>query len=191
MSKHTCRSFLPFVTLLVAAQLLCGQADGQQQQAAPAHETPAVLLRVLGAVAKPQEWSAEQIREQFSKDIEKVSYTSRGQKIESRCVSLYAILKTAGAEVDLKMSPGTEPGKKNKPVRLAVVVTGRDGYTATFSLGELLPEVGGRQVWLALDANDKAFAEGEGHLRVISPEDKNPSRWVRDVGSIQVVDATK
>jgi len=91
----------------------------------------------------------------------------------------------------VKVSPGRDPGKKNKPIRLAVVVTGRDGYTATFSLAELLPEVGGRRVWLALDANDKTFAEGEGHLRVISPEDRNPSRWVRDVGSIQVVDAAK
>ena len=120
-----------------------------------------------------------------------MTYTSRGNKVESHCVALYAVLKAAGVEVDLKMSPGTEAGKKNHPLRFAVVVVGRDGYTAAFSLAELLPEVGGRQVYLALDADGKPFAEGEGHMRVISPDDKNLSRWVRDAGTIQVVDASK
>jgi hypothetical protein len=149
------------------------------------------MLRVVGAVPRAQEWSAQQVREQFAKDIHTISYTSRGQKVESRCVSLYALLKTAGAEVELKMGAGMEPGKKNHAIRLAVVVVSRDGYTSTFSLAELMPEVGARQVWVALDSNDKPFAEGEGHMRVISPEDKNLSRWVRDVGTIQVVDASK
>jgi hypothetical protein len=175
---------------LIIGAAAFGKANAQQQ-AAPAHETAAVMLRIMGALAKPQEWTAEQMREQFSKEIQKVSYTSRGQKVESRCVSLYAVLKAAGAEVELKMNPGTESSKKNRPLRFAVVVVGRDGYTAVYSLAELLPEVGGRQVWLAFDANDKPFAEGEGHMRVISPEDKNPSRWVRDVGTIQIVDASK
>jgi hypothetical protein len=162
-----------------------------QQPVTPAHESPAVTLRIVGAVEKPSEWSAQQLREQLGKDIHSVSYTSRGQKVESRCVSLYTLLKAAGADVELKMRPGTEPGKKNPPLRLAVVVVSRDGYTATFSMAELMPEVGGRQVWLALDADGKAFAEGEGHMRVVSPEDKNLSRWVRDVGTVRVVDATK
>jgi hypothetical protein len=116
---------------------------------------------------------------------------SRGQKTESKCVSLYNVLKAAGAEVDLNMSPGTASSRKNHALRFAVVVVGRDGYTAVFSLAEIVPEVGGRQVWLALDASGKPFAEGEGHMRVISPDDKNLSRWVRDVGTIQIVDASK
>jgi hypothetical protein len=160
-------------------------------QAAPAHETPAPVLRIIGAIDKPAEWSAQQVREQFAKDIQTVAYTSRGQKVESRCVSLLTLLKAAGAEAELKMGAGMEPGKKNHAIRLAVVVVSRDGYTATFSMAELLPEVGGRQVWVALDADGKAFAEGEGHMRLISPEDKNLSRWVRDVGTVKVVDASK
>lgn len=168
--------------------VLCAGAG--VQQAAPVRETPAVMIRVTGAVEKPAEWTAQQVREQFAKDIQTVTYTSRGKKVESRCVSLYAMLKAAGADVELKMG-ATEPGRKNHALRLAVVVVSRDGYTVTFSMAELLAEVGGRQVWMALDADGKPFAEGDGHMRVISPEDKNLSRWVRDVEMVRVVDASK
>jgi hypothetical protein len=179
------------VALLVVGSAAHAVGSEQQQPPALSHETPAPMLRVIGSVEKPQEWSAQQVREQFAKDVRAVSYMSRGQKVESKCVPMYALLKAAGAEVDLKMGAGTEPGKKNHALRLAVVVVSRDGYTAVFSLAELLPEVGARQVWLALDADGKPFSEGEGHMRLISPDDKNLSRWVRDVTTIQVVDASK
>ena len=179
------------IYLVLAVTPVAMQRSEAQDQTAAGHETPAVMLRVMGGVGKPVEWSAQQVREQFAKEIQTVSYSSRGQKVESRCVSLIALLKAAGAEVDLKMGAGMEPGKKNHAIRLAVVVVSWDGYTATFSMAELLPEVGGRKVWVALDADGKPFEEGEGHIRVISPEDKNLSRWVRDVGMVKVVDVSK
>jgi len=188
--SHSKNRFLP-PPMIAIALAITACPNSRAQQPPPAHETPAPMLRITGAIAKPQEWSPQQIREQFAKDLQKVSYTSRGQKTESHAVPLYNLLKAAGVEVDLKMNPSTEPARKNHPLRYAVVVVGRDGYTAAFSLAEVLPEVGARHVFIALDANDKPFAEGEEHMRLISPDDKNPSRWVRDVATVQVVDVSK
>src|SRR3954451_24082551 len=98
------------VTIVAALAISPHSRVAGQDQAVQAHETPAVMLRVMGAVGKPAEGTGQQVREQFAKDIQTVSYTARGQKVESRCVSLFTLLKAAGADVELKM--GVESGKK-------------------------------------------------------------------------------
>jgi hypothetical protein len=85
------------------------------------------------------------------------------------------------------MDPKADPHVKNYNLRLVVVIEGGDGYITTFSVAELLPEIGGREAWLVFDEDGKPLPERDGALKVIVPADQKPARWVRDVTCITVV----
>jgi hypothetical protein len=70
-----------------------------------------------------------------------------------------------------------------------LVVEAADGYRASFSLGEVDPELTGRTVLLA-DLRNGAPLEGDlGPLRLVVPDDRRPARWVRQVTAVRVVGA--
>jgi hypothetical protein len=148
-------------------------------------------IEVAGAVEKPAKWTADTLRKQFAAEIKTIEYTSRGQKHSASCVVLSSILHEAGADAQMKMGPDVPPTMKNHALRLAVVVSSFDGYTACFSLAELLPDFGNTTALIALDSDGKPLPEGEGHVRLLVPSDKKPARSVRDVQTINVVDVSK
>lgn len=86
------------------------------------------------------------------------------------------------------MDPAADPKDKNFPLRLVVVVTGRDGYVAAFSLAELLTDVGNTDAWLALDLDGKPLPQAHGPAKLIVPADQKPARWVRGIGTIWILD---
>ena len=161
------------------------------QLVATVRADPPPAVEVTGTVAKPAKWSADSLRKQFAAEIKPIEYSSRGQKHKASCVALSSVLHQAGADAQMKMAPGVAPAMKNHALRFAVVVTSVDGYTACFSLAELLPDLGNTAAWIALDTDDKPLPEGEGHVRLIVPSDKKPARSVRDISSINVVDVSK
>jgi hypothetical protein len=67
-------------------------------------------------------------------------------------------------------------------------VKAADGYTAAFSMGELLPTVGKRDVWVAFDFPDGPISDKEGPVQLIVPDDDKPSRWVHAVTTITIAD---
>lgn len=147
-------------------------------------------VRVTATDGKATTWTAGRLKEVLAAEMKTVEYTSRGQKHTAGAVPLLAVLKAAGVPIELKMDPKADPHVKNYVLRLAVVVQGGDGYTATFSFGELLPEIGGREAWLALDEDGKPLPERDGVMKLIVPADQKPSRWVRNVSGVIVVDPT-
>ena len=155
--------------------------------AAPATR-PAATVAVSGIVAHPLAWSADDVRSTLAGQVSTVEYESHGHKHKAHAVPLIAVLQAAGTGTALKMDPKADPKTKNLPLRLAVVVKGRDGYAATFALAELLPDIGDRPVWIALDADDKPLADRSAPVELIAPADAKPGRWVRGVASITVVD---
>lgn len=88
---------------------------------------------------------------------------------------LWTVLEHAGA---------VDPAKPRDQVRLTVLITGRDGYTAVLALGEVSPEFEAKQVIVAerMDGQDLPL----GHVRLVVPGDKRGGRSVRDVASIVV-----
>ncbi len=152
---------------------------------------PASTIAVDGVVAHPLAWSADDIRTVLAGQVTTIQYESHGHKHSARAVPLLAVLQSAGANTALKVDPRADPKTKNEPLRLAVVVKGHDGYAATFALAELLPEIGDRHVWLALDADDHPLTERSAPAELIVPADAKPGRWVRAVASVTVVDASK
>ena len=146
-------------------------------------------ITIGGNVNHPGNWTAADFEKEFKADIKTVEYTRRGQKHTSRCVPLLAVLKAEGVPTELKMDPKTDPKTKNMPQHLVIVVTATDGYAASFSLAELLPDIGHHDVWLALDGDDKPLPADEAPARLIVPDDQKPSRWIRAVATINVLDA--
>jgi DMSO/TMAO reductase YedYZ molybdopterin-dependent catalytic subunit len=120
-----------------------------------------------------------------------VQCTSQGGQHSAKCVALVTLLKAAGVQTELKMDPKADPKVKNYPLRFVVMVAGRDGYTAAFSLGELMPEVGNEAVWLAVEVDGKPLADADGPARLIVPGDDKPARNVHAVGTITIVDGAK
>jgi hypothetical protein len=147
-------------------------------------------VRVTGTDGTCQTFTAARLKEALASDVKTLEYSSRGEKHTCTGVSLLAVLKAAGVPVGLKMDPKADPHVKNYNLRLAVVVQGGDGYTAAFSLAELLPEIGGREAWLALDEDGKPLPERDGAMKLIVPADQRPARWVRNVASVTVIDPT-
>ena len=109
---------------------------------------------------------------------EQASGNAHGQPLSWEGVSMQALLRAAGAMPE-------------KPLRGAdlsrtVLVQARDGYRAVFSLAELDPTLGARQVLLADRCAGKPLDEESGPLRLLVPQDSRPARWVRQVQSITV-----
>jgi hypothetical protein len=104
-------------------------------------EPGTAMIRVDGAVEKLGTWTTERLTKEFAGDIRTVPYTLKGEKGEARCVPLLTLVRAA--------RPRLDPKRKNHLVAFVVIVRAEDGYAAAFSLGELLPENGKREVWVA------------------------------------------
>lgn len=165
-----------FLLVLFASVLFI--SIGAQAEAAGSETT----LHVGGAVNKPAEWTVAKLKETFAGQLKPVEYTARGQKHVSTCVPLLAIVQAA--------EPANDPKHRNFAMRLAVVVRATDGYAATFGMGDLMPDVGNREAWIALDMDGQPLSGREAPAKLIVPRDAKPARAVWGVTRIDVVDPT-
>ena len=142
---------------------------------------PAAGLQITGAVVKPADYTSSALRGQFGGSLQTVTYMRRGVKHTAQAVSLWAVLQAA--------APRVNPQIKNHVLQFVVLASGRDGYTAAFSFGELAPAFGNKPVWLALDEDNKPQGEGTGGgIDLIVPSDVKAGRWVHSVTHLAVVD---
>jgi hypothetical protein len=63
--------------------------------------------------------------------------------------------------------------------------------TISISLSELLPEIGNRHAWLAMEIDGHPLPARDAPMNLILPDDVLPGRWVRGVASIDAVDPAK
>ena len=110
-------------------------------------DAASATINIDGAVDKTMQWTAAQLQDQFSAKIKVVEYESHGEKHTSTCVPLISMLESAGVQVALKMDPKADPRTKHRALRLVVLAEARDGYAVAFSVAELLPDIGGKEVW--------------------------------------------
>ena len=155
-----------------------------------AQPTTLPLVHLAGALDKPGDWGADRIKTELASSMKPVTYISHGAQHSSNCVPLVSLLQAAGTNTALKMGPTMDPKTKNYALRLIVLVQGNDGYTVTFSLAELLPNIGGRSAWLTLDQDGQPLAAKDGPVRLIVPDDGMPARWVHAVSEIRIIDPT-
>jgi hypothetical protein len=140
-------------------------------------------FRIGGAVERPAEWTAGRVLQELAPQVQTVRFTLRGEEQTARCVPLRLLIHPS--------PPQFENETKNHELGFAVFVTGRDGYTVCFSLGELAPEIGKRQVWLALEVDGKPLAGKDGPVRLLVPEDGKPARWTYGITRITLVDGRR
>ncbi|HMD37498.1 MAG TPA: hypothetical protein VKH42_21130 [Vicinamibacterales bacterium] len=76
---------------------------------------------------------------------------------------------------------------RSKDLALAVIVTGGDGYRAAFGVAEFDPAFTDRVAILADKKNGAPLAGTEAPFQLVLTGEKRPSRWVRQVVSIEVV----
>lgn len=84
----------------------------------------------------------------------------------------------------------TDPTIRNDILRLGVIATGSDGYQVMFSLGELSPNFGNNPVLVAYDDAAGGLAGGDGFARLVVPGDVRGGRYVSNLVSLTVFDAT-
>jgi hypothetical protein len=79
-------------------------------------------------------------------------------------------------------------GVKNDLNRKIILVTGSDCYQQAFSMGELVPAIGGQHQIIVAYAKDGVLLPSEGFARIINPADKSGARNVSNIIRIQVID---
>jgi hypothetical protein len=137
-------------------------------------------ITVAGSVEKPGDWTCESLAKEFAADVKEISYTLKGQSAKARVVPLAKLVMAA--------KPTLDPKQKNHIIAFAVVIRAKDGYAATFSMGELLPEFAGAEVYLALDRDGGPSSERERPVSLLVVGDKKPSRWVHGIETVTVID---
>ena len=80
------------------------------------------------------------------------------------------------------------PGVKNDLNRKIILVTGSDCYQQAFTMGELVPAVGGQHQVIVAFAKDGALLTDTGFARIINSGDKSGARNVSNIIRIQVFD---
>jgi len=102
-----------------------------------------------------------------------------GKSQEFQGVDLLAALKLAGLEPTTSL--------RGAALSLIVVAEGADGYRAAFSLAELDPTIGAKQVLLADSADGLPLPDGNGPWRLVVASDKRAARWVWSLVRIEVL----
>ena len=166
---------------LMALLLLLMAVRGAAQTAAPIAETGA-RLKISGAVEKPLDLSADDLKKMPRKTVKTVNPHS--QKAETyEGVALQEILQRAGMP--------TGENLRGAAMTSYVVAEASDGYKVVFSLAELDPGIGDAEVLVADTLDGAALDAKHGPLQLVAPHDKRAARWVRMVKGISVVQPGK
>jgi DMSO/TMAO reductase YedYZ molybdopterin-dependent catalytic subunit len=169
MSKNKIyQSFLLYVILTVLLSI-CAIANAG---------TGMDTFTVSGNVKNPQSYSVTDLQHEFTGKIKSVSYSLKGIKHKSHIIPLQALINSA--------KPNINPHIKHALLQAIVTVTGRDGYTVVFSMGELSSLFGNEPVWVALDYDGKPLDSDDGPVELIVPGDIKAGRWVHSVESITI-----
>ncbi len=151
--------------------LLCLGLVRLAAQASPAGFT------VSGEVERPLRWELATLR-----DLPDTGVVLRSRdpadSLACRGVRLWDLLARSGIQAD--------SARKNDRLRRVVVLTARDGYSVTFSVGELDPSVGAATALLLLSCRGAPLAEERGPVELVVPGDRRRARWIYAVNDISV-----
>jgi hypothetical protein len=139
-----------------------------------------------GAVTDPTIITPATLAALHQSTTEKVTYMAGSSPTTDTYtgVSLWTLIQDAGLL--------TDPAIKNDLLGFAVVATGSDGYRAVISLGEIAPTFGNQpDLVVYRDVKGQLGPNGsDGALRLVVPGDQAGGRYVSNLVSLQVIDAT-
>ena len=145
--------------------------DTAAQEAAVARTSAGIILRVGGEVPKPLELTAAEFARLPRQTVRAKDHAGKESAFEG--VPLVEVLKSAGVKFGNDL--------RGPALATYLLVEASDGYRVVFALPELDPASTDRVVLLA-DRRDGVPLDGkEGPLRIVIPDEKRHSRWVRQV----------
>jgi DMSO/TMAO reductase YedYZ molybdopterin-dependent catalytic subunit len=134
------------------------------------------ILIVDGEVENKLELSLDEFRMMAHQRIE---IDQQGRRAVYEGVPLVEVLRKAGVAI------GRAP-LQGRSLASVVFVTAADGFQAIFALAELDPASIDQRVLLTDTRDGQPLPANEGPLRLISPADKYPARWLRRVTRLTV-----
>ena len=136
-------------------------------------------ISISGAVEHPQSVTLAALKREPAA-TETVSFKTGRGVLAARYtgVLLWTLLQEAVIN--------STPGVKNDILRHTVIVTGRDGYTAVLSVGEIDPKFGGDRAMIAYAKDGKPLSKSKGPVRLIVPTDRSAGRAVFGIVSITI-----
>jgi DMSO/TMAO reductase YedYZ molybdopterin-dependent catalytic subunit len=137
-------------------------------------------LAVAGDVSKPLTFTAADLK---AMPRTTVSVMDQGREVKYGGVLVGEILARAGAPLGRDMS--------GPAVATYVVATGKDGYAAVFSLGELDPAMTSNDIIVADTVDGQPLFDYQGPYRIVAPHDKRGARGVRMLQKLDVVRVRK
>jgi len=96
-------------------------------------------------------------------------------------VALKSVLEKAGV--------GFGDLLKGKRLASCLLVSGADGFQVVIALPEFDPSFTDKQVVLAFLQEGKPLSASDGPFRIVIPDEKRMSRWVKQVATLKIVDA--
>jgi hypothetical protein len=168
---------------LSAALLLIGVGTTPLQAACPGGVSS--YFTVSGEVTKRTVFDLNKL-EQFGPAQENVTYFAAGSVVTESFtgVLLWDLLNNAPVNGIV-----TDPTIKNDILHKVIIVTGTDCYQSVFGAGEIDPFFGGNQIMVAYATGGKSLGSA-GFARIVAPGDKAGGRFVSNIASIEVRDAT-
>jgi len=141
-----------------------------------AQEPPGILLRVEGENPGTLELTASALARLPHRTVKAKDHDGRESTFEG--VPLVEVLKAAGVKFGNDL--------RGKALATYLLVEAADGYRVVFALPELDPASTDRVVVLADRRDGKPLDGKEGPLRIVVPDEKRHSRWVRQVISLKL-----
>lgn len=138
-------------------------------------QNPATLS-VTGEVTTPLELKLADLA-----SFKQVNYKVKdrdGKEHEFAGVAMIEILEKAGVTTGSKL--------RGENLAKYLLISAADGYEVVYSLAEIDPDFTDQVILLATSKDGQPLANGEGPFRIITPHDKKPARWIREVHSIKV-----
>ena len=142
-------------------------------------QTSAPALTIDGEVAKPMKLSLADIAKLPHKTVQAKGHDGKVNTYEG--VPLFDLLTSAGVPSGEQM--------RGPNLSLFLLVSGADNYHAVFALQELDPAYTDKVVILADKIDGRPFAPEQGPLRIVVPDEKRQSRWVRQVITLTIMRA--
>jgi DMSO/TMAO reductase YedYZ molybdopterin-dependent catalytic subunit len=155
--------------------LLCADTSARAQAPATSSKPRSGTLVVAGDVPKPMTWTVAELK---SLPRTKATVTEEGRTIVYEGVLVGELLGRAGAPM------GELRGDALSTYVLAVA---NDGYQVLFSIGELDPELTGREIVVADTVDGKPLFDYQGPLRMVAAKDLRGARSVRMLERLDVV----
>lgn len=155
--------------LFLYATLLCALATHTYAQTT-------ATLTVSGEVATPLELKIQDLA--AMKQISHKVKERDGKEHEFKGVALIEILEKAGVTTGARL--------RGENLAKYALITAADGYEVLYSLAEIDPEFTDQVILLATEKDGQPLPSGEGPFRIITPKDKKPARWIREVRSIKI-----